>query len=101
PACSEFCLIRLLDAALGALIIVLAGLCWAESPRRPDEQADPKLVFQLRNRLGDRRLANADLSRRGRERSTVDDADENLHGSQAIHAHASGEWILSFQVACH
>jgi hypothetical protein len=46
-ACREFCLVCLLDRTLGALIKVLARLCWGEPARRPEQQANAAALFKL------------------------------------------------------
>src|SRR6267378_571248 len=81
----EFRLVGLLDRALGAFEITESCLGRRQSACRAREQLDAQKAFELRDRLRDRRLADAKLPCGAGEGSGLDHPDESLHRSQAIH----------------
>src|SRR5882672_10917618 len=82
---SEFSLIRLLDRAFGAFEITESRLGWCQSACRTREQLDTQIGFELRDRLGNRRLPDAKLPCGTGKGSRLDHPDKGLHRSQAIH----------------
>jgi len=59
--------------------------------RGAQQQTNAKALLDLRDRFRNRRLADAKLPRRTGERAGLDDADERLHGGQAIHGYSPME----------
>jgi hypothetical protein len=81
----EFRLVGLLNCALGAFEITKSGLGRRQPACRAREQLDAQIGFELRDRLGDRRLPDAKLPCGAGKGSRLDHPDEGLHRSQAIH----------------
>jgi hypothetical protein len=80
-ACSS-----LFDNALCFLVKALARFGGRQSAGRTQYEAHAQPLFELADRLRDRRLAEAHLLCRGREGPGLDNANEGFHCGEAIHA---------------
>ena len=83
------------DGKLRALVEDPACFGRAETARRTQEERGPEPLFELRHRLGNRRLADPQLARGGGERARLDHRDEGLHRRQPVHGYSSEEWKAS------
>jgi hypothetical protein len=78
-------LVGLLDRRPCALEEAQAGVGRGEAVGGAHQKADLKPVFQLRDRLGDCRLANADLAGSSRKRSGFHHPHEGGHRLKSVH----------------
>jgi hypothetical protein len=79
-------LVRLPDRSLGAFVELPSGLGCVQAARRPHDQLHPEPLLQLRDRFGNRGLADAEPLRGGRKRAAFDHVNEGLHGGEPVHA---------------
>jgi len=68
----EFCFLGFFDRPFGAFVEVSTRLGWRQGVRRPQQQPHTEPIFELRNRLGDRRLADPKLLRSPGKRAGLD-----------------------------
>jgi hypothetical protein len=59
--------------------------------RRTQQQTHAEPIFELRDRLGNGRLTEAQLLGRTGERAGIDDADKCFHRGEAVHRYSPSE----------
>ena len=77
--------IGFVERQASAVIETLAGFGEAVASGAAHDQPYAEPVFQQRDRLGQRRLADAQLARGGRERAAIDHRHEMAHRLKPVH----------------
>ncbi len=87
----ELRFVGFLDGPFGAFIEVPARFSWRQAVRRTQQQARAEPVFELRDRLGNGGLTEAQLLGRTGERAGIDDPDKCFHRGEAVHRYSPSE----------
>ena len=91
PRAASSRFVYFLDGLFSAFIEAATRFSRGQAVRRAQQQPHGKPVFELRDRLGNGGLADAQLLRRTGERAGIDDADERFHRGEAVHPYSLEE----------
>jgi hypothetical protein len=83
------------DGPFRALIKVAPRFGWCQAVSRSQQQSGAEPVLEVRDRLGNGRLADAELLRRLGKRAGFDHADGCLHRGKTVHAYSLWKYKIS------